>query len=82
MSGNVRELKMPRVGVAMTEGTIVRWLKNVGDRVEQNEILLEIATEKIEFEVPSPCNGTVVELLAKENDVVQVLETIARIEEG
>jgi 2-oxoglutarate dehydrogenase E2 component (dihydrolipoamide succinyltransferase) len=73
---------MPRLGIAMVEGQIVRWLKAPGERVERDEVLLVIENDKTEIEVPAPWSGEVVELLAAEGDFVPVLQPIARIREA
>lgn len=70
---------MPRLGVAMTEGTIAAWHKAPGDEVEEGETLVTIASDKAETDIPSPCEGVVEELLAQPDDVVAVLQPIARI---
>ena len=82
MTGSLRELGMPRVGIAMQEGTIVRWLKAEGEEVERDEIVLVIDCDKVEMDIPSPWTGVVAEILAQEGDVVPVLQPIARIRES
>jgi 2-oxoglutarate dehydrogenase E2 component (dihydrolipoamide succinyltransferase) len=74
------DIIMPKMGESIMEGTILKWLKNVGDKVERDENLLEISTDKVDTEVPSPEAGTLVEKLFQENDVVEVGKVIARIE--
>ncbi|VAW26300.1 Dihydrolipoamide acyltransferase component of branched-chain alpha-keto acid dehydrogenase complex, partial [hydrothermal vent metagenome] len=74
------EVKLPKMGESVAEATITSWLKNVGDTVELDEAIVEIATDKVDSEVPSEVEGTVTELLFEENDVVNVGETIAVIE--
>ncbi len=74
------ELVMPKMGESITEATILKWKKNVGDMIAMDETLLEIATDKVDSEVPSTATGKVVELLYKENDVVPVGKVIAVIE--
>ena len=74
------DVKMPKLGESITEGTIIEWLKNVGDKIEKDENLLEIGTDKVDSEIPSPVSGVVKELLAQPNDVVPVDDVIARIE--
>lgn len=74
------ELKLPKMGESVAEATITNWLKNVGDTVEMDEAVLEIATDKVDSEVPSEVSGTLVEILFQVNDVVQVGQTIAIIE--
>lgn len=68
------------MGESILEGTILKWLKNVGDKVEKDEALLEISTDKVDTEIPSPESGILVEVLYKENDVVEVGKVIARLE--
>lgn len=70
---------MPKLGESITEGTILEWKKKVGDTIELDENLLEISTDKVDSEVPSPAEGIVAELLYSINDVVEVGEVIARI---
>lgn len=74
------ELKLPKMGESVAEATITNWLKNVGDTVEMDEAVLEIATDKVDSEVPSEVSGTLVDILFQVNDVVQVGQTIAIIE--
>ena len=74
------DVKMPKLGESITEGTIIEWLKKVGDNIEKDENLLEIGTDKVDSEIPSPVSGIVKELLAQPNDVVPVYDVIARIE--
>ncbi|WP_313808321.1 dihydrolipoamide acetyltransferase family protein [Flavobacterium sp.] len=74
------ELKLPKMGESVAEATVTNWLKNVGDRIEMDEAVLEIATDKVDSEVPSEVAGTLVEILFKTDDVVQVGQTIAIIE--
>ena len=71
---------MPKLGESITEGTIIQWRKNVGDTIEKDEILLEIGTDKVDSEIPSPAVGVIKEILAQPNDVLPVNEVIARIE--
>lgn len=74
------DIIMPKMGESIMEGTILKWLKNVGDKVEKDEALLEISTDKVDTEIPSPESGILVEVLYKENDVVEVGKVIARLE--
>ncbi len=76
------EMKMPKMGESVAEATIIRWLKNEGDQVEADESVLEIATDKVDSEVPSSVTGTLVKRLFNENDVVQVGAVIAIINTG
>lgn len=73
------ELVMPKMGESIMEATILSWKKKVGDRVEQDETILEIATDKVDSEVPSPSAGVIAQLLFNENDVVPVGQVIAII---
>ncbi len=73
------ELVMPKLGESIMEATILGWKKNVGDRVEQDETILDIATDKVDSEVPSPVSGIITEILFKENDVVPIGSVIAYI---
>ncbi|WP_299384743.1 dihydrolipoamide acetyltransferase family protein [uncultured Lacinutrix sp.] len=74
------ELKLPKMGESVAEATITSWLKEVGDTIEQDEAILEIATDKVDSEVPSEVDGVLVEVLFNVDDVVQVGQTIAIIE--
>lgn len=74
------ELKLPKMGESVAEATITSWLKNVGDTIEMDEPVLEIATDKVDSEVPSEVDGKLVEILFQVDDVVQVGQTIAIIE--
>ncbi len=78
-SGDVVDVVMPKMGESLTEGTIIKWLKKVGEKIDRDEMILEISTDKVDTEVPSPVGGTLVEILYKENDVVEVGTVIARI---
>ncbi|MGI8312648.1 biotin/lipoyl-containing protein [Saccharopolyspora hattusasensis] len=71
---------MPALGENVTEALITRWLKRAGDTVAADEPLLEVATDKVDTEVPAPFAGTIRELLAKENDTVAVGEPLAIVE--
>ena len=66
------EVPMPQMGESIAEGTVSKWLKNVGDQVDRDEPILEISTDKVDAEIPSPAAGTLVEILAKEGDTVNV----------
>ncbi|WP_244543034.1 dihydrolipoamide acetyltransferase family protein [Aquimarina amphilecti] len=68
------------MGESISEATILNWLKNVGDSVEEDETILEVATDKVDSEVPSPCNGIISELLFQSNDIVEVGQVIAIID--
>ena len=71
------ELIMPKMGESIMEATILKWLKKPGDSVEMDETILEIATDKVDSEIPSPAKGIVSQLLFKENDVVPIGKVIA-----
>ena len=81
-SGESEDVVMPELGESVTEGTITQWLKKPGDKVEVDEPLLEVSTDKVDTEIPSPVAGTLVEILAEEDDTVDVGEVIARIGDG
>lgn len=74
------ELKLPKMGESVAEATVTNWLKNVGDTIEMDEAVLEIATDKVDSEVPSEVEGVLVEQLFNVDDVVQVGQTLAIIE--
>ncbi|MCM4159770.1 2-oxo acid dehydrogenase subunit E2 [Antarcticibacterium flavum] len=74
------ELKLPKMGESVAEATITTWLKEVGDTIEADEAVLEIATDKVDSEVPSEVDGKLIEKLFEPDDVVQVGQTIAIIE--
>ncbi|MDA6068534.1 2-oxo acid dehydrogenase subunit E2 [Flavobacterium sp. AC] len=74
------ELKLPKMGESVAEATITNWLKEVGDKIEADEAVLEIATDKVDSEVPSEVSGVLVEQLFGKDDLVQVGQTIAIIE--
>ncbi|MBN2612440.1 MAG: 2-oxo acid dehydrogenase subunit E2 [Bacteroidales bacterium] len=76
------ELLMPKMGESVQEATITKWFKKPGDKVEEDEPVLEIATDKVDSEIPSPVEGIVEKVLFKENDLVPVGEIIAVIETG
>jgi 2-oxoglutarate dehydrogenase E2 component (dihydrolipoamide succinyltransferase) len=76
------QLLLPKMGESVAEATIIKWLKNPGDYIEADDAVMEIATDKVDSEVPSPVSGKLVEQLCKEDDVVQVGAVIAIIETG
>src|SRR5262245_36697827 len=78
-TGTAVDVVMPQMGVSVSEGTITRWLKNVGDTVEADEPLLEISTDKVDTEVPSPGTGIVSEIVVQEGETVEVGTVLARI---
>lgn len=74
------DIVMPKMGESIMEGTILKWLKKPGDKVERDEPILEISTDKVDTEVPSPEAGIITELLFKENEVVEIGKILARLE--
>ena len=70
---------MPELGESVTEGTVTRWLKKVGDTVEVDEPLVEVSTDKVDTEIPSPVAGTLVSITAEEDDTVEVGGELAKI---
>ena len=74
------EVVMPQLGESLTEGTIVKWHKKPGDKVRKDETLLEISTDKVDSEIPSPATGIVTKLLFEEQKTVSVRTVIAEIE--
>src|SRR3954463_19755 len=72
---------MPKLGETVTEGTINTWLKNVGDTVAFDDPLFEVSTDKVDSEIPSPYDGTVLEILVRENETVPVGTPLVRIGE-
>lgn len=73
------DVVMPKMGESITEGTILEWKKQVGDSIAKDETLLEISTDKVDSEIPSPATGTIVEIIAQVNDTIPVGDVIARI---
>ena len=76
------EVTLPALGESVTEGTVTRWLKSVGDHVDVDEPLLEVSTDKVDTEIPSPVAGTLQEVLVQEDETVEVGTVLARIGEG
>ena len=77
---SIVELKMPKMGESISEATILNWLKNVGDTIEVEETILEVATDKVDSEVPAPCNGVIKEIRFQPNEVVAIGTVVAIIE--
>ena len=73
------EFKMPKLGESISEAAIITWFKNVGDTIEEDEMLLEVATDKVDSEVPSTVSGVIEEIRYQANDVIKIGETIAII---
>ena len=71
------EVVMPQMGESIAEGTITKWMKNVGDHVERDEPLFEISTDKVDAEIPSPAAGTLTEVRYKEGETVEVNTVVA-----
>jgi len=80
--GNLIDVVMPKMGESLQEGTIIKWIKKVGDVVERDEMILEISTDKVDTEVPSPVAGTIVQILSNEGETVEVGVAIAKISTG
>ena len=76
------DVVMPQMGESIVEGTLTRWLKKPGDRVERDEPLLEISTDKVDSEIPSPAAGTLKEILVPEGTTVAINTVVGRIEDG
>src|SRR5512141_773147 len=73
------DVVMPQMGVSVSEGTVTKWLKQEGESVEADEPLLEISTDKVDTEVPSPASGTVTQILVQEGQTVEVGTKLAQI---
>src|SRR5690606_18395564 len=81
--GNMSEsVNLPALGESVTEGTVTRWLKEVGDRVEVDEPLVEVSTDKVDTEIPSPIAGVIEEILVAEDETVEVGAPLVRIGTG
>jgi 2-oxoglutarate dehydrogenase E2 component (dihydrolipoamide succinyltransferase) len=78
-TGTAVDVVMPQMGVSVSEGTITKWSKQVGDTIEADETLLEISTDKVDTEVPSPASGVVTEILVQEGETVAVGTVLARL---
>ncbi|MET0560677.1 MAG: biotin/lipoyl-containing protein, partial [Gaiellaceae bacterium] len=70
---------MPQMGVSVSEGTVTKWLRQVGDAIGRDEPLLEISTDKVDTEVPSPAEGVVTQILVQEGETVEVGAVLATI---
>src|ERR1700758_5318198 len=75
------DVVMPQMGESIAEGTVVRWIKKVGDQVERDEPLLEISTDKVDAEIPSPAAGILAEIRVKEGETVTVHGIVAVIDQ-
>src|SRR5271165_5283089 len=76
------DVVMPQMGESIVEGTLTKWLKKPGDKVERDEPLFEISTDKVDTEIPSPAAGTLGDVLVQEGQTVQVNAIVARINDG
>jgi pyruvate dehydrogenase E2 component (dihydrolipoamide acetyltransferase) len=76
------DIQMPQLGETVTEGTITRWLKSVGDHVDADEPLFEVSTDKVDSEVPAPASGTLSEILVQEGETAEVGTLLAVISDG
>jgi 2-oxoglutarate dehydrogenase E2 component (dihydrolipoamide succinyltransferase) len=78
-TGTLVDVVMPQMGVSVSEGTITRWVKSEGETIEADETLLEISTDKVDTEVPSPASGVVQQILVAEGETVEVGTKLAVI---
>jgi pyruvate dehydrogenase E2 component (dihydrolipoamide acetyltransferase) len=78
-NGQITEVVMPQMGESITEGTVSKWLKAVGDKLEKDEPLLEISTDKVDAEVPSPAAGVLLEIKTQEGETVEVGSIVALV---
>src|SRR5690348_11144039 len=76
------DVVMPQMGESIVEGTLTKWLKKPGERIERDEPLFEISTDKVDTEIPSPAAGTLAEILVEEGKTVGINTIVARIDEG
>src|ERR1700704_4473636 len=76
------DVVMPQMGESIVEGTLTRWLKKPGDKVERDEPLFEISTDKVDTEIPSPVAGVLNEVLVQEGTTVAINAVVARIGDG
>src|SRR3954466_15601175 len=76
------DVQMPQMGESIVEGTLTKWLKKPGERIERDEPLFEISTDKVDTEIPSPAAGTLAEVLVQEGATVGINTIVARIDEG
>ncbi len=81
-SGEIIEIAMPKMGESVMEGTILKWHKKVGEKVEKDETIFEISTDKVDTEVPSPADGTIAEILVAEQETVEVGTIVAKLSTG
>src|SRR5690349_21872829 len=76
------DVVMPQMGESIVEGTLTKWLKKPGERIERDEPLFEISTDKVDTEIPSPAAGTLSEVLVDEGKTVGINTVVARISDG
>src|SRR5580698_4479941 len=76
------DVVMPQMGESIVEGTLTKWLKKPGDRVERDEPIFEISTDKVDTEIPSPAAGTLAEIVVQEGTTVGINTIVARINDG
>ena len=81
-AGNIIEIAMPKMGESVMEGTIIKWHKKVGDKVKKDETIFEISTDKVDTEIPSPEEGTLIEILVGEQETVEVGTIVAKLAIG
>src|SRR6478735_1341171 len=74
------QITMPQMGESVSEGTVLTWLKQEGDWVEKDETVVEVSTDKVDAEVPSPASGKLVKILAQEDETVEVGQALAELE--
>ncbi|WP_449066066.1 biotin/lipoyl-containing protein, partial [Planomonospora algeriensis] len=77
-----KSVQMPQLGESVTEGTVTRWLKKEGERVEADEPLLEVSTDKVDTEIPSPAAGILTKIIVAEDETVEVGTELALIDEN
>src|ERR1700722_13872921 len=75
------DVVMPQMGESIVEGTLTKWTKKVGEKIERDEPLFEISTDKVDTEIPAPASGTVAEILVQEGQTVGINTVVARIDE-
>jgi pyruvate dehydrogenase E2 component (dihydrolipoamide acetyltransferase) len=76
------EIQMPQLGETVTEGTITKWLKSVGDEISEDEAIVEVSTDKVDSEIPSPVSGTLTEIKVEEGETVDVGAVLAIVGDG
>jgi 2-oxoglutarate dehydrogenase E2 component (dihydrolipoamide succinyltransferase) len=74
------DVKMPKLGESLTEGTILKWWKKPGDEVKKDETILEVSTDKVDSEIPSPVDGILLEIIAQEQETVEIDAVLARVD--